>query len=557
MPWIGAAVLFLLAVGCYTTVRALDDNAQKRLRARTDLVEVKVAMQEIYTPLAPALLASDGDSHTLAPDEVAAVAAGVDAAERQVEQAFQRLREVPSDDVDRARSAWARVQKDLDELLRTSPLVVGLADMWELGGLLDQAKGQLEQADAAYLHAARRAQQQSAVGSALAIGFAFLGFALAFAGAHRARVHAEGSRRVAERLAEDNATLAAASRLEATTDALTGLANRRKLFLDLELALQTAIVDDPLVLVLFDLDGFKLYNDTFGHPAGDALLGRLGEQLRLALGSRDGVYRMGGDEFCILTRLDGRSLEEAGESAARALTAEGRGFRIGCSYGAVLLPQEADDARHALQIADRRMYAQKAVGRVPAWADTGPLVQLQVELSSGLGEHSHHVTELAERTARLLELDEHEVAQVQIAAELHDIGKTAIPDRILEKPGPLDEDEWAFMKQHTVIGERILAASRALAAAAPIVRASHERFDGTGYPDGVGGEAIPLTARIVAVCDAFDAMCSERCYAPALSQDEALAELRRCAGTQFDPDVVDAFAEAFASRRTRLQPAAA
>src|SRR2546421_39461 len=134
-----------------------------------------------------------------------------------------------------------------------------------------------------------------------------------------------------------------------------------------------------------------------------------------------------------------------------------------------------------------------------------------------------------------------EVVAARQAAELHDVGKLAIPDSILNKPGPLDQEEWAFMRRHTLIGERIVASAVSLREAAPIVRATHERWDGAGYPDGVGGEQIPLAARIIAVCDAFDAMVTTRPYRIGMSPEDALAELRRCAGTQFDPAVVDAF----------------
>jgi HD-GYP domain-containing protein (c-di-GMP phosphodiesterase class II) len=135
---------------------------------------------------------------------------------------------------------------------------------------------------------------------------------------------------------------------------------------------------------------------------------------------------------------------------------------------------------------------------------------------------------------------------VKLAAELHDVGKVAIPDAILNKPGPLNEDEWAFMRRHTLIGERIVAAAPALCGVAKLVRASHERWDGGGYPDGIAGENIPLGARIVAVCDAYDAIVADRPYRGARSSAAALAELRRCAGTQFDPAVVEAFAAALA-----------
>jgi two-component system, cell cycle response regulator len=143
---------------------------------------------------------------------------------------------------------------------------------------------------------------------------------------------------------------------------------------------------------------------------------------------------------------------------------------------------------------------------------------------------------------RELEMNAEQLDEVARAAELHDLGKVAIPEAILDKPGPLDETEWSFVRRHPLIGERILSAAPALRPVARLVRSSHERFDGSGYPDGISGPSIPLGARVVAVCDAFDAMVSERSYRPPRSPVEALAELQRCSGTQFDPVVVAAFA---------------
>jgi HD-GYP domain-containing protein (c-di-GMP phosphodiesterase class II) len=136
-----------------------------------------------------------------------------------------------------------------------------------------------------------------------------------------------------------------------------------------------------------------------------------------------------------------------------------------------------------------------------------------------------------------------ELDELTRAAELHDVGKVAIPDAILNKPGKLDDTEWEFMRQHTILGERILSAAPALRPVARIVRASHERWDGGGYPDGLAGESIPLAARIVAVCDAFEAITSDRCYRKGRSLDDARDELLRAAGSQFDSAVVDAFVE--------------
>jgi two-component system, cell cycle response regulator len=165
---------------------------------------------------------------------------------------------------------------------------------------------------------------------------------------------------------------------------------------------------------------------------------------------------------------------------------------------------------------------------------------------------------LAGEVGRVLGLPEDELVHVRRAAALHDIGKVAIPDAILHAPRGLEPDEWEYMRRHTIIGARIIGAAPELAPVADMVRASHERFDGGGYPDGLAGEAIPLGARIVAVCDSYDAMVTTRPYRDALSVEEALAELRRCAGSQFDPAVVAAFeAVCRAAERAAAVPASA
>jgi two-component system cell cycle response regulator len=166
---------------------------------------------------------------------------------------------------------------------------------------------------------------------------------------------------------------------------------------------------------------------------------------------------------------------------------------------------------------------------------------------SELGAHISSVALTAQHVGVGLGLSSSELQELRYAAELHDVGKVAIPDTILSKPGPLNQEEWEFMRRHTVIGERILAASPALARVAQIVRATHERFDGGGYPDGLEAEGIPLCARIVSVCDAYDAMTSVRPYRLPLPHEEALEELRRCAGSQFDPLVVESFVKVASS----------
>jgi two-component system cell cycle response regulator len=331
-------------------------------------------------------------------------------------------------------------------------------------------------------------------------------------------------------------------RTEANTDSLTGLANRRRLMLDLQQRLLRLDESPPFVLALFDLDGFKTYNDAFGHLAGDALLKRLAAKLAAATSSWGRAYRMGGDEFCVLADVPPDEAERLAATAAQALSEQGDGFAVSSAYGAAVLPDQARTASDALRLADTRMYAQKESRRASVHRQTrGVLLRAQEERHQVLGEQASSVAHLAEPVARRLGLSEEQLEHVRQVADLHDVGKLAIPDAILRKPGPLTPDEWELVWRHPVVGQRILAAAPALLQIAGIVRSTHERFDGAGYPDGLAGEDIPIAARIVAVCDAFDAMTSPRPYRHALSEEEALAELRHCAGAQFDPLVVAAF----------------
>jgi diguanylate cyclase (GGDEF)-like protein len=329
------------------------------------------------------------------------------------------------------------------------------------------------------------------------------------------------------------------------SDALTGIGNRRKLKLDLERCLKEASPARPLLLAMFDLNGFKGYNDTFGHPAGDALLVRLAGALDAAMRGRGATaYRLGGDEFCVLAAADREAAPSIVAAAAEALSERGGGFSITASWGSILLPEESQEATEAMRTVDQRMYADKtSARRSPDRQSRDVLLRALQERDPELAERHAAVARLAEAVAERLRLPADERGQLRQAAELHDIGKLAIPSTVLHKPGPLDPDEWVFVRRHTLIGERIIAAAPALAAAAKLVRSTHERFDGGGYPDGLAGEQIPLGARVIATCDAFAAMTSPRPHAAQLPIPKAVAELRRCAGTQFDPAVVDALSE--------------
>jgi two-component system, cell cycle response regulator len=332
------------------------------------------------------------------------------------------------------------------------------------------------------------------------------------------------------------------SRHQARTDSLTGLGNRLKLLRDLEL-LRADEEGRPHLLLLFDLDGFKHYNDSYGHPAGDALLRQLGHQLDAAVAGAAMAYRMGGDEFCVLAPWDAdREPDTLIELARAALSSDGDGFKVGASCGFARIPAEGVEAAEALRVADRRLYAEKNSGRISALAQSKSVLLRAVdEWDADLGARGEAVARLAAGTARELGLDDEAIERVATAAELHDIGKIAIPRPLLQKDGPLDADEWEFLRRHTLIGERIVSGAPALVGVAKMIRSSHERWDGRGYPDALAGDEIPLGSQIVFVCDAFSAMTSERPYARAMSEEDALAELRRHAGTQFSPAVVEAF----------------
>ncbi len=324
------------------------------------------------------------------------------------------------------------------------------------------------------------------------------------------------------------------------TDSLTQLANRRKATADLERVFDGEVRET--VLVVLDLDGFKSYNDTFGHPAGDALLTRLGQCLAAAVGERATAYRLGGDEFCVIG--PGSSTERAGleAAAAAALSERGEAFSITASYGSVLIPREAHSVADAMQLSDQRMYARKQFSRPSALSQSKDvLLKTLEERHPELTGQSGHLAELVVPVARELGIPEDQIQPIRHAADLHDIGKVAIPDAILNKPGPLGESEWEFMRRHTLIGQRIVGAAPVLGVVGELIRSSHEHWNGAGYPDCLAGEEIPLGARIICVCDAYGAMTTDRAYRLARSPEEAMAELRRCAGTQFDPAVVAAF----------------
>jgi diguanylate cyclase (GGDEF)-like protein len=349
-------------------------------------------------------------------------------------------------------------------------------------------------------------------------------------------------------------------RRELSTDPLTGVLNRRALMEDLPRVCHRASEEEPAFLWFFDLNGFKRYNDSFGHVAGDALLARLGGRLRDAVKGYGTVYRLGGDEFCVLIATPVRDPLAVFQEARVALTEHGGAFTVTTSAGAVEIPRETGEPTQALRLADQHMYREK-VGSQNGAAEliTSVLHAALAQRHPDLGEHSDDVAGDVELLARTIGLDEDAINLIVKAGDLHDVGKLGIPDEIMSKPGPLTDLEWEFMKQHTVMGEQIIAAAGpSLERIGPLVRASHERWDGMGYPDRLAGEEIPLGARIITICDSFRAMLDDRVYQNAMSLSDALAELQRCAGTQFDPDLVKVFCRLVTERTEpdRLRSAA-
>jgi len=339
----------------------------------------------------------------------------------------------------------------------------------------------------------------------------------------------------------------------ALSDPVTGLENRRKLESDMETALATP--DDRRALVVLELDGLQTYSDRFGYPMGDDLLHRSALSLVEAITPLDGIaYRVDTDRLAALVPLAGRQLGEVVLAATALLRDDASDPVISRAYGEVAIPDEASQAELAFQIAGQRLAAHKQ--RQHRSARRQAHAVLMAALSArrpDLRDHLRVVTYRAISLARRLGLGVAEIDDIALTAELQDVGLLAVPEAVLEKERPLDDPETALVRSHTAEGERIIAAAPGLAAVAALVRASSEHFDGSGYPDGLAGKAIPLGARIVAVAVAYAAMTAQRPYRAAMSAEDALAELRRWAHRQFDPDVVEALAQDLAEELASAQ----
>jgi len=356
----------------------------------------------------------------------------------------------------------------------------------------------------------------------------------------------------------------------ALTDPLTSLGNHRNFHDRLERELRHAHERRlPLSLCLIDVDDFKRINDRFGHPAGDRVLSQLATRLR----QTGEAFRLGGDEFALLLPGSDESAALAAASSVvdriAALKLEQVGT-VTVSVGVATSPQHAAERDELIRLADSALYWAKEYGKNQVRAYRPDVIELAElkRLASGpdraarfraaaslaravdardvyTGSHSQRVADLAARTARRLGLPDEDIELTRLAASLHDLGKLAIPEEILRKPGPLTEPERMVLERHPQIGFRMLE-SLGVDPVADWVLHHHERWDGSGYPDGLPGDQIPLGARIIFVADAYDAMTSERVYRRRVAPEHAIAELERCAGSQFDPEIVAALADELA-----------
>ena len=353
----------------------------------------------------------------------------------------------------------------------------------------------------------------------------------------------------------------------ALTDPLTGLGNHRHFHERLQRELlDTRERGSTLTLCLIDIDDFKQINDNYGHPVGDRVLSQVSTRLRQG----GEAFRLGGDEFAVLLPGDGANGALAAASSilerVRTLRLE-QGIRMTASAGVATFPSQGVGRDELIRLADSALYWAKehgknqvrvyrpdvlelsALKRIAAGPDRAARYRAAASLAKAVdardvytGSHSERVSDLAARIAVRLGLPDEQVELTRLAGSLHDLGKLAIPEEILRKPGPLTDAERLVLERHPQIGYRMLE-SLGVDPVADWVLHHHERWDGDGYPDGLFGDEIPMGARIIFVADAYDAMTSDRVYRLRRSEEEALSELERCAGTQFDPRIVAAFAE--------------
>ncbi|MEN1760332.1 HD domain-containing phosphohydrolase [Anoxynatronum sibiricum] len=325
-------------------------------------------------------------------------------------------------------------------------------------------------------------------------------------------------------------------------DSLTGLYNR---------AYYSEVLDGfeqegklPFSILLADLNGLKITNDTLGHEEGDRLLVRVAGILKASVRPEDLVARIGGDEFVVV--MPDATEETAEKIGANIKTAcrqaKDEPIKPSLALGFATKKVASQSVQSVFKKAEDNMYENKMYESESANASIlGSLKTMLRETTSETSEHCHRLETMAVNLGKAFGLGERDLNALVSLADLHDLGKVAIPEEILQKPGPLTEEEWERIKRHPDLGFRIANTSPKLAQIAEGILSHHERWDGKGYPHQLKGEKIPLLARIIAIVDAYDVMTNERPYKKIKTKEEALEELKLCAGTQFDPNLVDLF----------------
>lgn len=327
-------------------------------------------------------------------------------------------------------------------------------------------------------------------------------------------------------------------------DALTGLYNRA--FFEEEMKLLEEVRNSPAGLIICDVDGLKIVNDSLGHNTGDAVLKAVAAILKKSFRAGDLVARIGGDEFAVLRPVNAANIYEADcrrirENIERYNT-ENPTVPISLSMGFAVSKETQPDMNALFKEADNNMYREKLHRQKSARSAIVKALIQALEARDYITEgHGERLQNLIESFAHALSLPNRRIGDLRLLARFHDIGKVGIPDSILFKPGRLTEEEMAIMRQHCEIGYRIAKSAPDLAPIAEWILKHQEWWNGKGYPGGLAGQGIPFECRMLGIVDAFDAMTNDRPYRRALSKADAIAELRRCKGTQFDPDLVEPF----------------
>lgn len=300
----------------------------------------------------------------------------------------------------------------------------------------------------------------------------------------------------------------------------------------------------PLSLFVMDINGLKLLNDAFGHQSGNEALQKIADALLSVKRDADVVARIGGDEFAMIMPNTTQEEAETIKESLHRLVSQNKINDVQYSLSIGLSVKETKDQliTDIMKFAEEDMYRKKVLEgqSVRNRAILGILSMLTDKYQEEK-IHSERVSAYCQKMGEALHLSKEDIEELKMAGMLHDIGKVSIPDSILDKPGKLTDDEWKIMKEHTIYGYNILKAADQYSNLALYALSHHERFDGKGYPRGISGEEIPLFSRIIGVVDAYEAMTADRVYRKAMSNEYAVEELNRCAGSQFDPQIVDMF----------------